>query len=85
MQTQYNILITEDHTLTRFAIKTTLKDVNFVANVYEADNYTATQKILNENHVDLILMDLGLPDIDGIEITKRIKKEYTYIYITVSY
>ncbi len=35
---KHNILIVEDHELTRFGLKTTFGDVEFVQTVYEAEN-----------------------------------------------
>ena len=40
-------------------------------------------EILANNHVDLILLDLGLPTIDGIEVLKRIKEAPEYRHIPV--
>ena len=46
---KYNILIVEDHTLTRFAIKTILEEADFVETVFEAQS-------AKEAFVDLPLM-----------------------------
>ena len=68
-----NILIVEDHELTRFGLKTTFENVDFVENLYEADSAeTAIQKF-NNNNIDIIIMDLGLPNMNGIEATKQIR------------
>lgn len=68
-----NILIVEDHELTRFGLKTTFSDVDFVDKIFEAENAEKAIDIASSNDIDLIIMDLGLPNINGIEATKRIK------------
>ena len=69
-----NILIVEDHELTRFGLKTAFESCDYVENIYEADSAEVCLEIVENNHVDLVIMDLGLPGIDGIEGTKKIKQ-----------
>lgn len=73
MGTKKNILIVEDHELTRFGLKTTFEGVDFVETVYEAKCAESALEIFNENPIDLIIMDLGLPNINGIDATKKIR------------
>lgn len=68
-----NILIVEDHELTRFGLKTTFEGVDFVENIYEADSAETAIQIFNSNKIDVIIMDLGLPNMNGIEATAKIK------------
>lgn len=83
--TKKNILIVEDHELTRFGLKTTFDGVDFVETVFEAEYAQKALDIINNNKVDLIIMDLGLPNINGIEATKKIRlrnKEVKIIILT---
>lgn len=68
-----NILIVEDHELTRFGLKTTFEGVDYVENIYEADSAENAIKIFENNKIDLIIMDLGLPNMNGIEATAKIR------------
>ncbi len=68
-----NILIVEDHELTRFGLKTTFDGVDYVDNIYEADSAENAIQIFNENKIDIIIMDLGLPNMNGIEATRQIR------------
>lgn len=80
-----NILIVEDHELTRFGLKTTFDGVEFIDAVFEAESAEKAIEIVNNNKIDLIIMDLGLPNINGIEATKRIRaknKEIKVIILT---
>ena len=69
-----NILIVEDHERTRFGLKTAFEGCDYVENIYEAESAEIALELLEENAVDLIVMDLGLPGMDGIEATKRVKQ-----------
>jgi len=49
--------------------------------VLEAENGLIGVQIALDERPDLVLMDLNLPDIDGLEATKRIKGEANHIPI----
>jgi len=80
---KYNILIVEDHELTRFGLKTTFSDVDFIEKIFEAEAADKAFEIVKNNRVDIIIMDLGLPEIDGITAIKRIKTLYPEIKFVV--
>lgn len=67
-----NILIVEDHELTRFGLKTTFEDVNFVGTIYEASSAEEALEIFKNNPIDVVIMDLGLPNMNGIDATQAI-------------
>ena len=68
-----NLLIVEDHTLTVFGLKTVLNTKDFVNEIFEAQNGAKAISIIEKNIIDIAIVDLGLPDINGIELTKKIK------------
>ena len=68
-----NILIIEDHELTRFGLKTAFESCEYVENMYEAESAEVGIEIVQNNEIDLVIMDLGLPGINGIEATKKVK------------
>ena len=68
-----NILIVEDHELTRFGLKTAFESCDFIEHIYEAESAEHGLEIASENEINLIIMDLGLPGMDGIEATKKVK------------
>ncbi len=43
--------------------------------VFRAEDGAAALKLIHEIKPDLILMDINLPDIDGVEVTRRIKAD----------
>lgn len=68
-----NILIIEDHELTRFGLKTAFEDVEFIGTIYEADSAEKGLELFENNDIQLIIMDLGLPNMNGIDATKKIR------------
>ena len=68
------ILIVEDHALTRFGLKTALQTVPFIEEIFEAEDGESAIEIARQKNPDMILMDLGLSGIDGIETTSKIKE-----------
>lgn len=69
--TTASILIVEDNALAAVAVKLALKSFN--CSVEIAKNGERAVKMAHDNHYDLILMDIGLPDISGIEVTRKIR------------
>ena len=80
-----NILIVEDHELTRFGLKTAFESCDFVAQIFEAESAETAIEVVESNPIDLIIMDLGLPGMDGIEATQKVKninKEVKVVILT---
>lgn len=69
-----NILIVEDHELTRFGLKTAFEACDYIDVIYEAESAESALNVLENNQVDLVIMDLGLPGMNGIEATKQVKQ-----------
>lgn len=67
------VLIVEDHTMTRMGLHLVLEKVEDINIVGETEDGEKSVDMAKELNPDVILMDIGLPGIDGIEATKRIK------------
>ena len=78
-----SILIVEDHELTRFGLKTAFESCDFIENIFEAESAEVGLEIQENNKIDLIIMDLGLPGMDGIEATKRAKSLNSEVRVVV--
>jgi len=64
-----NILIVDDSSLTRKAIKRIIDMLGLdVGQILEAENGIEALKILEETKIDLVLADLNMPEMGGIEM-----------------
>jgi DNA-binding response OmpR family regulator len=66
-----NILYIEDEKNIRINIKKTLE--LFCENVFDAENILDAKKILTTNRIDIIISDINLPDMSGIDFVKEIR------------
>ena len=66
------ILLVEDQKLMRVGLKSLLENQNEISVVSEAQSGKEALDKYKIVHPDVILMDIGLPDISGIEAAKRI-------------
>lgn len=69
-----NILIVEDHELTRFGLKTAFENCDYTGEIFEAESAETAMDIVKSNDIQLIIMDLGLPGMNGIDATAYIKQ-----------
>ncbi len=67
------VAIIEDHDLTRVGIRTALQQRQEIEVIGEAANASEGLKLLQTSHPDIAIVDIGLPDKDGIELTRQIK------------
>lgn len=69
---QVSILIVEDNSLAAKSVQANLKHLN-MGQSDVAQNGKQAISMAQEHNYDLVLMDIGLPDIDGIEVTRQIR------------
>src|SRR4028118_264439 len=67
------VALIEDHDLTRVGIRTALQQRSEIEFVGEAANATEGLSLLETSRPDIGIVDIGLPDMDGIELTRRFK------------
>jgi len=77
------IVIAEDHTILREGLKALLSLNTELVVVGEAQDGREAVRIASELKPDLVLMDLSMPRMNGIEAIKEIKKQHPEIKIIV--
>lgn len=68
-----SVVIVEDYKLTRVGLKSTLNEFQHINVVGEAEDAIAGIPMIERLKPDVVLMDLGLPGMNGLEATMKIK------------
>lgn len=75
------VTATDDHAMVLRGIETMLKNSTEVTVIATYNNCKETSEGIKINKPDVILLDINLPDCNGIEFCKTLHKEYPDIYI----
>lgn len=83
MENKIKILLVDDHKVIRDGIKLMLRTVPEFNIVAEAENGLEAVEYVGKNakNIDVILMDISMPIMDGIEATKLIKEKFPELKI----
>jgi DNA-binding NarL/FixJ family response regulator len=77
------VFIVEDHQIVRDGIRALLlgvSDIKLEKNFANAVNFLDAMK---HEQADVVIMDIGLPDINGIDLSEIVKKEYPAVNILI--
>jgi len=71
-----NVLIVDDDTINRKLIKTLLSHhKNIINEIYEANNGAEALEVVNSNNINLVLLDVIMPILDGKEFLKQFRSK----------
>ena len=77
------ILLVDDHTIVREGLKLIIGEMQDMRVADEASNGSDTLELINQNSYDLVLLDISMPGINGLELIKQIKKINNDIQILI--
>jgi two-component system, NarL family, response regulator NreC len=81
--TNIHILLADDHTILRAGLKMMLNAQPDMEVVGEAQDGRQAMQEAQRLHPDIILMDITMPDMNGIEATKQIKKQLPDVKVLI--
>lgn len=76
-----NILVVEDNEKLRKLVKINLSHAGY--NVFEAENGLDALKVIDENNIHLMVVDIMMPEMDGYELTKELREAKIFIPILI--
>jgi DNA-binding NarL/FixJ family response regulator len=76
-----NILLVDDHNMIIEGMKSILAQIALVQVKATASNAFEAIAVLRENKIDIAFVDINLPDISGIELCAKIKKEFPEVHV----
>ncbi|MBN1314687.1 MAG: response regulator [Anaerolineales bacterium] len=79
-ETELRVLVVDDERAIRRFLRTSLTANGYI--VFEATNGDETLEAVIRDRPDLIILDLGLPDMEGVEVTMRLR-EWSHIPIII--
>ncbi len=71
------VILVDDHSLVRAGIRSLILNIPGVEVVGEADNGRDAIKLIDELAPDLVLLDIAMPELNGLEVVARLSKEFS--------
>lgn len=79
----YKIVLAEDHVLVREGIKKIIEAFPGLQVVGEVGDGPELMKLLKKLEVDMVILDISMPSLPGIEATREIKQEYPTVKVLI--
>src|SRR5665647_223438 len=83
MSKPFKVLIVDDHPTLSYGTKMIVEEIEHVIVVGIAISAESCMHLVSEYKPDLILMDYNLPDLNGSELTKKIKQSNAGMHIVI--
>lgn len=77
------VLLAEDHNIVRSGLRLLLESLSGVEEVQEAGDGREALRLARESHPDVVLMDITMPELNGLEATEQIKKIFPRMHVII--
>lgn len=77
------VVIADDHQLVRAGIKSLLESISGVQVIGEADNGRVALKLIEQNQPDLVLLDIAMSELNGLDTAARVSREFPDVKIMI--
>lgn len=74
-QAKLEVLVVDDHELVRSGMRRLLEDNSLIGNITEASSGEDAVSLARQHHFDIVLMDISLPGISGLEASELLLKK----------
>ena len=83
MKNGISLLIADDHEIFRVGLLALLKDIKSLGQVIEAENGKQVLDLLERVHIDVVFLDINMPELNGFDVVKLAKERYPDVKIVV--
>jgi DNA-binding NarL/FixJ family response regulator len=77
------VLIADDHALVRAGFRVLLENLADVSVIAEAEDGRRALRIIQEINPDIVLMDISMPELNGLDATAQIVRDYPDIKVII--
>jgi DNA-binding NarL/FixJ family response regulator len=77
------VVLADDHTLFRAGIRSLLNELESIQVVGEASNGHAALQLIEAHHPDIALLDIGMPELSGLEVAARLAAAATPVRVII--
>ena len=77
------VLLADDHTILREGIRALIEDQGDMEVVGEAENGQATVKMVAQLLPDVVVMDIAMPLLNGLEATRQIRRDFPQVKVLI--
>jgi DNA-binding NarL/FixJ family response regulator len=81
--TSIRVLLADDHTLVRAGIRALLQNLGGIQVVAEADDGREALRLIERLRPDVVLMDIAMPGLNGLEAAARATKEFPQVRVII--
>lgn len=75
------VILADDHTIVRHGLSKLLQHEDGMEVIAQAQNGHTTVELTKELSPDMVIMDIGMPDLNGIDATKQIIHDFPHVKI----
>lgn len=77
------VLLAEDHTIVRKGLRSLLEGIGSIEVIGEAEDGREAVKQVQQLRPDVVLMDIAMPLLNGLEATRQIKKQFPEVKVLI--
>jgi DNA-binding NarL/FixJ family response regulator len=75
------LILADDHLLVRAGVRLLLENLPDFQIIAEADNGISALELIGKHLPDVVLLDIALPGLNGLDVTERVKKQFPSVRV----
>jgi len=83
MAKKNSFIVADDHSIVRQGVSFVIRELYQGANVLQADNFSEILRLINQEKIDLLVLDVNFPDGSSLSVLPEIKKSQPDVKILI--